>query len=255
MSNEKINDLVQRIFDRYEEEKASKEVGAILQKISQGSSYKEIYEFARSIGIGDIFKQVLTAEEFVMDMEEYSEISKGFMSVIRKYSEDINDLAELTQKGINEALGINIKPQRVKFQNDQIQRIVDALIDGIPLDSEAPLKIDGVNDELLKYSSELTDSIIKANAEIQSKSGFNIVVVRRYDDVGIHDYSKYADAPHRKTLRAARVCQFCKEREGTYDYKEVEYHGAKVWQRHKGCTCSIDFVNNGMTERVKNYVR
>lgn len=248
-----IEELVYKILERYEEEKASKKIAAILQEIAKGGSYREIYNFVRTIGLGDIFTEVINKHDFAMNIEEYDKIAKGFMTVIRKYAEDINDLAELAQKGINEALGIGIKPQRVKLDDKAYDEIIDALFRGNVTPDEL-YKIEGINEKLLKFASELTDKIIKANAEIQKKSGFDIVLIRRYDDVGIHDYSKYADASHRKTIRGAKVCQFCKEREGAFPYFEIDSY-SPIWQRHKGCSCSIDFVNKGMTERVKNYVK
>lgn len=248
-----IEELVYKILERYEEKKASKQIAAILQEIAKGGSYREIYNFARSIGLGDIFKEVIEKQNFVINMDEYDEIAKGFMSVIRKYAEDINDLAELAQKGINEALGIRIKPQRVKLNPKAYDEILDILFRG-DVKPEELYKIEGLNETLLKFASELTDEIIRANAEIQTKSGFNIVLVRRYDDVGIHDYSKYADASKRKTIRGAKVCSFCKEREGAFPYFEIDRY-SPIWQRHKGCSCSIDYINNGITKRVNNYIK
>lgn len=238
-----IQRLVYEVYQKYEEERASAIVGTILRKMANGGSYHDIYEYVRKVNLEKIFKNVIDVHEFATDMEQYDELAREFMKVLIGYSQDINDIAELVQKSLNDSLGIGIKPKQVKPTTATLEKVARTIV--------------GINDDeqldLMKFSAELIDSIIVANAELQAKSGFNIVVVRRYDDIGIHDYDNYADASKRKTIRGARECPFCIDREGVYEY-EATKKDKRVWQRHPGCSCSIDFVNKGMTERVKNYI-
>lgn len=254
MSDIKIEELIQIIYEKYDKKVASENIGKILQRISRGGSYHDIYEYIREIGLGQIFKDVIDSHEFVMNMEQYNQVAKEFMQVVNKYCNDITDLSELVQKSLNESMGIGLKPKTVKPDQKEVSKVVDTLIKGLPIESDTIASIGDFDSDLMKFTSELIDSTIIANAEIQSKSGFNIVVVRRYDDVGIHDYSKYSDSGKRKTIRGAKECPFCKEREGVYEY-EATKKDKRVWQRHPGCSCSIDYVNKGMTDRVQNYIR
>lgn len=242
-----IDELILSISRSYSELKSAEKIVNIINKIRKGGSYKDIYEYASSIGLGDKLKEIITVQDWLDDRERLKEVSQALYDTMKEYSKDINDFAEVVQKAINDKEGINIAPQRVNAKNEQITSIIEGAIGENG-------SIDSLEGNILKFSATLTDEIIRKNADVQSKSGFDIVVIRTYDDVGIHGYARYADADHRKTIRAPRVCQFCKEREGTYNYDDVRQTGHKVWQRHQGCTCSIDFVNKGMTERVKNYV-
>lgn len=247
-----IQQLIHDIYAQYDEAKSSKIVGEILQKIAHGGNYRNIYEFCRTVGLGDIFKNVIDVHQYVLNMEDYNDLANEFMKVVIKYANDINDIAEIVQKSINDTLGIRIKPQRAQFQKEKLDSVVKTIMDGIPTSEDDTIKLDGLNSLMSQFGVELTDDIINNNAEIQAKSGFDIVLIRKYDDVGIHNYANYSDK--RKATHGAEVCKFCADLEGIYNYADID-SSSKVWRRHKGCSCSIDYVNNGITKRVKNYVK
>lgn len=245
-----IDELILAISKSYSELKSAEKIVNIINKIRKGGSYKDIYEYAQSIGLGDKLKEIITVQDWLDDRERLKEVSQALYDTMKEYSKDINDFAEVVQKAINDKEGINIAPQRVNVRNEAITNIIEGAIGENG-------SIDTLEGNILKFSATLTDEIIRKNAEIQSKSGFDIVVIRRYDEKGLHNYANYADKEHRHKSHPIDVCLFCTDskRLGEFDYEKVKHTGHPVWQRHKGCTCSIDFVNKGMTERVHNYVK
>lgn len=239
---DELQKIVQEIYNRYDEQKATKAVSQILARIKQGGRYKDIYEYIRVLGFGDILKRYIEVDNWLDNRGDFEELVTAFVETAKYYSQDINDLAEIVQKSINDSLGINLKPQRIKVDVKALQNNILEIIQ-----SE---NYDLLHNEFITFGVNLTDAIIQANATLQAESGFDIVIVRRYDDVGIHNYANYSDK--RTKAHGPEVCQFCKEREGTWEYEQTKTD-KRVYQRHPGCSCSIDYVNKGFSERVQNY--
>lgn len=242
--NDELQKIVQEIYNRYDEQKATKAVSQILARIRQGGRYKDIYEYIRALGFGDVLKRYIEVDNLLDNRGDFEELATAFIEVAKYYSQDINDLAEIVQKSINDSLGINLKPQRVKVDVKALQNSI--------LDILQSENYDLLHNEFITFGVNLTDAIIQANATLQAESGFNIVIVRRYDDIGLHNYDNYADREKRHKSHKIDPCEFCKEREGIWEYEQTKTDKS-VYQRHKGCSCSIDYVNKGFSERVQNY--
>ena len=243
--NDKLEQIIEEIYKRYDSRLASEKVLRILNRIRQGGTYRDIYEFIRALGVGDILVEFINASDWVNNRDNYTAVAEAFLQTAKRYSSDIVDLTEIVQQTMYDNIGVGIKPAKVATDTKKLKNIISLALaeDGDP----TKLILD-----LADFGTELTDKIIQANAEIQAESGFKIVIIRRYDDVGIHNYANYSDK--RKATHGAEVCQFCKEREGTYEYEETKKNKF-VYQRHPKCTCSIDYVNKGFSNRVSNYVR
>lgn len=241
-----MNDIEKLCFSiakSYDEQKAAPLIANLINKIRQGGTYRDLYEFCRMLGIGDKLRNLLTIDDWNISREDYIKIAQNLYDVMKKYNQDINDLAETVQKSLNEQMGISLKPQKIKANDSFINKIIDNAIGENG-------KIDSLVTSIQDFGIEITDKIIKANAILQAESGFDVVVIRRYDDIGIHNYANYSDK--RKKSHMAETCMFCKEREGTWTYEQTK-KDSRVYQRHPGCSCSIDFVNKGFSKRVQNY--
>lgn len=253
--NKELETIIKEIDSRYEERLASKYIAQIIEEISKGGTYKDVYKFVRGLGLGEIFTSVLNENNFIINNDEYVETAREFITILEKYANKINDLTELVQLGINKSMGVRIKPQNVTPSQNWISAAVDSIINGnnYYFDDEEKLIANWIdlNADITDFGTELTDKIIQKNAEIHAKSGFGWLLIRRYDDVGIHDYSRYSQK--RKKIHPAEVCKFCKGLEGVYNYLSIDSY-SDLWKRHKGCTCSIDIVG-GSTERVQNYIK
>lgn len=237
-----IETLCFNIAHSYEEQKAAPIIANLINKIRQGGTYRDLYEFCRLLGIGDKLKTLLSAEDWNAYRDDYKQIAESLYDVMRAYSQDINDMAEIVQKSLNDSMGIGLKPKKANADFRAIEENILKILEDENFDL--------LHNEFITFGVKLTDMIIDANARLQAESGFNIVIVRRYDDVGIHNYANYSDK--RTKSHGAEVCKFCKEREGTWNYEQTK-KDKRVYQRHPGCSCSIDYVNNGFSTRIQNY--
>lgn len=116
--------------------------------------------------------------------------------------------------GIGIARGIN-----------PVNRIKDVL--NFAVDSTNQTELDNaLTVPVISTARKYYDDFLKANADIRSGLGFDTVVVREYDGVGLHDRTE--------------ACSWCLERAGKWDYSEARAKG--VFERHPGCGCSIEVI-------------
>jgi hypothetical protein len=79
------------------------------------------------------------------------------------------------------------------------------------------------------------DDFQKTNAELRAELGYDQIIIRTYDDVGLHGKHE--------------PCMFCISREGTWDYEEAKSNG--VFARHPGCGCHIEMITSDNTRRTQ----
>lgn len=89
--------------------------------------------------------------------------------------------------------------------------------------------------QAVAHSMKEADDAEKVNAETAENAGVITTVVRTYDDVGLHG--------------GKDVCQWCKSREGTWDYQDAVRNG--VFERHPGCECQIEVIYSKGARRVQ----
>lgn len=75
------------------------------------------------------------------------------------------------------------------------------------------------------------DDFQRTNAELREELGYDQIIIRTYDDIGLHDRTT--------------PCQFCLSRQGTWEYQDAISRG--VFQRHPGCHCNIEMITNKNT--------
>lgn len=235
-----VSDLARAIARQYEKEKASETVANLILKIANGGSYHDVYEYARRMNVGSIFKSAINQHEYAYNIESYGNLAKEFVTIANNYGKEISDMTEIVQKSLYDTLGIRFKPVKVTPNKKVLENIINNAL------GESG-KIDYLDNEILKFSTDLIDETIQRNAEVQAKSGFNVVLIRTYDDRGIHGkHGKYGD-------KYLKDCKWCMDRAGIYNYSDTLAGNKEVFRRHAGCSCSIDLVNKGISERVYNY--
>jgi len=85
-------------------------------------------------------------------------------------------------------------------------------------------------------SRKSVDDADKKGLSDAAGAGLETRVIRTYDDVGLHG--------------GKDDCEFCKSREGEWNYREAVQHG--VFQRHPGCECEIETsVKKSMSRHIK----
>lgn len=143
-------------------------------------------------------------EPVLLDMfDEVMDISKIFTNAT--YIESQLGIKSVVPS-INEAfVNINYLKEEACKEGLTYEQIVNVFEDYIPTTN--------------KY---FVDEFMRKNADVANKLGFTAKVVR--------------------TARPG-TCEFCAKREGTYKYDDVRDKGNPVWQRHRGCMCSVVYEN------------
>lgn len=238
--NNKLQELADAIAILYDEKQATKAVANILYKINEtGGSYRDVYEYIRQFNLGNIFTSIMTEQ----DIQDISEVAQLFVDASKRHYNDITDQIERIQISMNEAAGEHIKPVKVPFEEERVRALF------------GNSAIENLESDLLKFFSSVTDEILESNAEIQRKLGFDIVIVRRYDDIGLNRNFKTiskAGKTYSYGDRYVKECQWCKSLAKAVNYDDIG-RNRDIFRRHSGCSCSIDYVNKGRTERVQNY--
>jgi hypothetical protein len=84
-----------------------------------------------------------------------------------------------------------------------------------------------LHDTVITQSKKIVTDSIKANAELQARTGLKPKIVRR---------------------SSGSCCKWCEEIAKTYTYPNVP---DDVYRRHRGCTCSVDFYpGDGKVQNV-----
>lgn len=94
-----------------------------------------------------------------------------------------------------------------------------------------------LTDPVIAANRKFFDDFQRANGEIRTEMGLEQIVVRTYDGVGLHD--------------GKEPCQWCIEREGTWDYQDAISNG--VFERHPGCGCDIEVISKRGVNRQINW--
>lgn len=132
-------------------------------------------------------------------------------------------------KGINLGIRTGFKPER------RIQEVVDMMAgqtSQVALDN-------AMTDPVISTSRKFFDDFQMENADLREKLGYDALVVRQYDDKGLHD---------RKT-----PCAWCLAREGRFSMAEA--HALGVFNRHPGCGCHIEVIYPDRTEVQTDWTR
>lgn len=134
----------------------------------------------------------------------------------------VADFCDLIQQQIYDRYGIGLKPQRPILQQSRIDGLVTELTQirdsGTPID-------DLFFDQIINASESVADNSTRYNAEFLSRCGYNSAV-KRYAEHG--------------------ACKYCLALAGTHDAYEPG-----VWKRHTNCHCTIDYIIEGRTDRLK----
>ena len=96
-----------------------------------------------------------------------------------------------------------------------------------------------LTDPVIATARKYYDDFLMENADMRETLGFHQQVIRQYDDKGLHN--------------GKTPCQWCLEREGTWDMDEAHANG--VFNRHPGCGCRITVFFPDHTELQTDWTR
>ena len=198
--------------------KAAVSKNEAMKKASKSArSWADAYSYAKGAGEAvsrAVFSELEgDADELAMLLDVGMRAGHADVSrICRKIQRFLNDQADL---------GIGILSSEYDPTIATEMAVAFALLDGGTLEQLTSL--------LTTEAMKVVDASIKDNFEAASGMGLSCKIVRRYDDVGLHDGTKWA-----------KPCQWCLDREGTWDnYEDAKAAGA--FARHPGCQCVITY--------------
>lgn len=220
-------ELLKLIQEAYAKGKDESEVLAeIMAKVGAGTAtYSEANDYAVELGriMAEAFGQNLSSKVLPQGKMYWNIGDKVIRPTVTQGYEDVADVAELVQTGLNEAAGIHIKAQRPQIDQRRIDRMIGDLM-GLPdYDSGSQGFLNAVQN--LLHSS--VDDSIRTNAEFHYKAGLKPKIVR--------------------TL-SGKCCEWCTAIAGSYTYPDVP---RDVYKRHDNCRCKVDYKTaDGKTQSV-----
>lgn len=217
MEKDIVPGLLELIEKEFDEKTRNSEVvkRAIEDLTNKKATYKNAHEFA--IEVGEILSEVLSTNitvETLPDGKMYFNIADRILNTtLKKNHELITGYALDVQTELNYSAGLKIKGQTPKLNQHRIDGIVERL------STEEFEEIKWMLVEPIKnFSQSIVDDTARANMTFQSKAGLK---------------------PKIKRVVVANCCEWCKEIEGTYEYKDAPHN---IYQRHRYCRCRVEFT-------------
>ena len=189
------------------------------EKVGKGiASYKDVATVAERVGnhSAKSLKKVLTADAVPGGIMTWNVAEKTVGRQARLQYDLISETAVTVQKSLNQKAGLGLRAVVGDFDEDNIREILGRLSSGESLKDLTWL----LDDPIVRNAMSVADSAIRANADLERRSGMRPTVTR------MPEYG---------------ACAWCEDLAGTYDYDDVKDRGNEVWMRHNNCRCHILF--------------
>jgi len=226
MNKDDITISVMSTFRRSIEQ--DKQISSILAKVKAGkATQRDIATYADLLG-----KHASDAFNKYVDYKNFSDsaVKGAIKKALNSNYLSINGQAALELRAEDKRKGLNIAIKKQKdFRTDEYLKRLEAA-------TEEAFKtelVEGAKTTARQYY----DDFQKSNVELREKLGYDEVVIRVYDDVGLRNRTQ--------------PCQFCMERAGEYKYSEAKSLG--IFQRHEGCGCHIEISTPEWTRDQKEW--
>lgn len=163
-----------------------------------------------------------------------SQVSKGDLTITQEVLnpileanyQDVTTVASHAQNVIYEAAKVNLKHATVSYDNTY----VDSIFSKFDSYDDVDDALNAAENLFISASQNYVDEIGRRSAKFMDESGFNVLVSREYDDVGVHTTDK----------GGGDVCQWCLDRCGI-DVPYDEAYEMGMFERHPGCGCVITY--------------
>ena len=218
MNNDIVPKLLENIQGKFDEATFNSKVLKKALKALQDSkaTYTDANEFA--IEVGEILSDVLTTNitvEILPDGKMYYNIADRILNfTMNKNYNLISDFATDIQTELNHQVGLRIKGQKAKLNQDRIDGIIERLSNANNFDDIKWI----LGEPMVNFSQSVVDDTVKKNVEFQAKAGLNPKIIRKPDN---------------------KPCKWCKSLVGEYSYPDAP---ADVYKRHENCKCTVEYV-------------
>lgn len=219
----------------------------LTKKIANNSqSYEDANEYA--IRVGELASNAITKH---INSKDLNYISRELAEDVLKPTlttdyELISNVVGVIQGNMNKASKIGLQPQIADLDINRIDGLINKIASYDTLEQGEYL----LKEPIVNYSQAVVDDSIRKNMDVQTKAGMEPKIVRKAEAPDTKTKT-YVKGKRKITRTWTSPCDWCKDLEGTYLYKDVKNTGNEVYQRHEGCRCIITYVNGKKRQDVR----
>lgn len=196
-------------------------------RLKKNSKLTDLYRNAKDYldamayakGSGDELAQTISVLADIASMSE-DELAQLLDACLKVNHGNVTAVCMRAQGAVNRRARLNIGALTADYSPEVARTMAAKLID-----SQDP-SFEHLKNLVIKETMGAVDRTISKNAAAQSEMGLTCRIVRKYDDVGLHD--------------GKDPCQWCLDREGEWDNYQDAYN-AGAFERHDGCGCMITY--------------
>lgn len=210
----------------------------LVKKIRSGrASQRDVAKYADRVGraASIAFKEVLRLEDLPDGKLYWNIAEKTIGQTLEGIYDDVNTVAAIQmraediKKGFRLGIKQGIKPDK---------RIREVLEMAVKQTTQGALD-NAMTDPVISTARKYYDDFQRENGDARNALGFGEVVIRHYDDKGLHN--------------GKTPCMWCLQREGTFTIQEAHLLG--VFERHPGCGCIIEVITPDKTQVQTDWTR
>lgn len=232
-----LDALANAIIEEYKQHTGDKKlVENFISSVGESGTYSDVYKLAKKAGL-NLEQAIINQWTFEADEVYFGTMKELLKKTTGPMHDDIAKACHFIQDNMNKATGVKLKSQLAPLNEYDLGDIAERM------KNQGITKLSG---ELQTLGCKMVDDNQQANMELQTSVGFEIVVSRKYDSIGLRSGTKYAER-----------CKICVGLEGTHQFKYTrEARSSGVFARHPGCGCVIDYYSKRtgtVTRGVQNY--
>ena len=217
---------------------ADRQLQSLANKIANNKgTQKDVTALAQRFGVhtSRALKKNLVLADLPDETLYWNIADKTIKPLLLKAYDNINMYAARQLQSTDKKIGIAIKIIRGQRPDNRIAQVMNFAVNC----TTQPALDNALTDPVIAANRKFYDDFQKENSALREELGFREVVIRTYDDVGLHG--------------GKDRCEWCIEREGTWDYAEARDNG--VFERHPGCNCSIETITEKGRQRQTDWTR
>ena len=220
-------EAIQKDFDNGHA--TSKQIQQLLSLLAEDkATYLQANNYAVEVGklLSKVLENKVTADALPNGKMYFNIAEKLFNATLKNNYDLIADYSSKVQAKVNNDVGIRLKAQTPKLNQDRVDGLIKAAANAKDFEEVSRL----LGDPIVNFSQSVVDDTIKANAEFLDKAGFKSKI---------------------KRIAVGRACKWCRNLEGVYDYPHTP---EEIYHRHENCRCRVDYFPNGKRSRYKQNV-
>ena len=213
-----------------------KELNRLAKKIANNKgTQSDVTKLTQRFGVhsSDALKKNLILADLPDEKLYWNIAEKTIKPLLEQCYGNINRYAAMQLSTSDQRANIAVRILRGQGPEVRIDQVMNFAVNSLT----QPELDNALTDPVIAANRKFYDDFQKANAQLREDLGLREMVVRQYDDVGLHN--------------GKDTCEWCLQRAGTWDYSEARENG--VFERHPACGCTIEVYTEKGTNRQTDW--